>query len=235
MGPNQTMDGTNVIQYLRLDSDPSRSVSYNFNKVLDIMMTARTNSEQYNVRKCNGVQSSCITTDDNICFDGSSNTAGNVAQNRNRKAAMGKKSNADSFGPCNDWNKQVYNPAPNPTKPLATPTALPLVPYPVDDTMILNTAPVTKPQLRNVAIPNPLSVTTKMDRDGIVMNCFATHQYNINAVEPVQPPSDNAHRVPYRSLQYPGINVNNPATKNAVLILSNCPCVKCKLCLSAEL
>jgi hypothetical protein len=31
------------------------------------------------------------------------------------------------------------------------------------------------------------------------------------------------------------MNVNNPATKNAVLILSNCPCDKCKLCFKAEL
>jgi hypothetical protein len=75
-----------------------------------------------------------------------------------------------------DWNKQVYNPAPNPTKPLATPTALPFVPNPVDDTMILKTAPVTKPQLKKVAIPNPLRMITNVDRDDISMNCLATTQ-----------------------------------------------------------
>lgn len=126
--------------------------------VLDIMITARMNSEQYSVLKCNGVQSSCITTEANNCFDGNRKIAGIVAHDRNKNAAIGRKSKADCFVACMDWNKQVYNPAPNPTKPLATPTALPFVPNPVDDTMILNTAPVTNPQLKNVAIPNPLNM-----------------------------------------------------------------------------
>ena len=59
------------------------------------MITASVNNEQYNVRKCNGVQSSCITTEANMCLDGSNSKAGIVAHRRNKNAAIGKKSKSD--------------------------------------------------------------------------------------------------------------------------------------------
>ena len=43
---------------------------------------------------------------------------------------------------------------------------------------------------------------------------------------PVIPPSINAKRVPNLSLHRPGNQLNSPATKNAVLMLSSSPCVK---------
>ena len=44
-----------------------------------------------------------------------------------------------------------------------------------------------------------------------------------------------ANLVPKVSEKSPGIQLNKPATKKAVLMESSCPCDKFKLCLRAEL
>jgi len=119
-----------------------------------------------------------------------------------------------------DSKRQAYAPAPSPTYPLAAPTALPLVPAPQLLTIILNTLPVTNADDRKIEIPKTDKAGTRDEWDNC-MNFFATNQYIMSATAPSIPPNDMLNRVPNLSAHKPGIQLNKPAKKKAVEIVSN--------------
>mmetsp|Transcript_15285 Transcript_15285/g.31537 ORF Transcript_15285/g.31537 Transcript_15285/m.31537 type:complete len:210 (-) Transcript_15285:348-977(-) len=193
------------------------------------MNTIISIKEAYSIRKCEGVASSRKTEASTFSLVGRNKKPGNEADMMQKKAPINKKSRVDSLCCRKLSNIATYNPLPNPTYPFAIPTAVPLLEPPWQATVIiLKTAPVTKALLRKVRIPRMLRAGT-MKLCGMTKYSRATPQYRSRLMQPRMPPPTNAFRVPNRSEHHPGMKEKSPAKKNAVEMVSTCPCVKCNV------